>query len=193
MERNCGQAAERNVSHRVVPNLSFRVSERYAENLLLMRARLCVFITLFALSHPQVGAQALTKQFPQSGQRPAIVESQQDSSDIPVAQPEIEKPPGTDVVIRARTQIKQGSVYTLRGEVEIHYKTYVIRADEIRYDTATGEMTADGHLRVDGGPRDEHISATNGTLNVDRQTGRFYNVTGAIGGSPVGHKAVYAA
>jgi LPS-assembly protein len=193
MERTCGQAAVRNVSHRVVPKLSFRVSERYAENLLLMRARLCVFITLFALSHPQVGAQALTKQFPQSGQRPAIVESQHDSSDIPVAQPEIEKPPGTDVVIRARTQTKQGSVYTLRGDVEIHYKSYVIRADVIRYDTATGEMTADGHLRMDGGPRDEHISATNGTLNVDRQTGRFYNVTGAIGGSSIGHSAVYDA
>ncbi len=153
-----------------------------------MRARVCWFITLFALSHPQLWAQTLTKQFPQSGARPANVESQQGDgaivSDLPVAQLEVEQPQGTDVTIRARTQTKQGSVYTLRGEVEIDYKSYVIRADTIRYDTASGEMTADGHLQVDGGPRDEHISATHGTLNVDRQIGRFYNVIGAIGSKP---------
>src|SRR6202030_1690374 len=39
----------------------------------------------------------------------------------------------------------------------------------------------------------EHISATNGTLNVDRQIGRFYNVIGAIGGSPLKRNVVYGA
>ena len=165
--------------------------------LLPMRARVCVFITLFALSHPQLWGQALTKQFPQSERQIDLVQAQQgdsaDTRDIPVAEPVAEKSEGTEVTIRARTQVKRGSVYMLHGEVEIDYKDYVIRADDIRYDSATGEMKADGHLQIDGGPRDEHISATNGTLNVDRQTGRFYNVIGAIGGSPLKRNVVYGA
>ncbi|MBV8817368.1 MAG: LPS-assembly protein LptD, partial [Acidobacteriaceae bacterium] len=159
-----------------------------------MRTCVFVFITLLALSHPQVGAQTLTKQFPQSDLAESTVAQQPEIfSDVPVAQPEPEKPEGVEVTIRARTQSKRGGVYTLHGDVEIDYKTYAIRADDIRYDTASGEMTAEGHLQVDGGPRDEHISATNGTLNVDRQTGRFYNVTGAIGGRPLKRNVAFAA
>jgi LPS-assembly protein len=104
--------------------------------LLPMRARVCVFITLFALSHPQLWGQALTKQFPQSERQIDLVQAQQgdsaDTRDIPVAEPVAEKSEGTEVTIRARTQVKRGSVYMLHGEVEIDYKDYVIRADDIR-------------------------------------------------------------
>jgi LPS-assembly protein len=54
--------------------------------------------------------------------------------------------------ICAQQQEKIGDVYKLRGNVEIHYRTYILRADEITYDSDSGEATATGHFTVDGGP-----------------------------------------
>ena len=39
-------------------------------------------------------------------------------------------------------QEKTGNVYKLRGNAEVHYRTYILRADEITYDSDSGEATA---------------------------------------------------
>ena len=39
-------------------------------------------------------------------------------------------------------QEKDGDIYKLHGNVEIHYRTYVLRADEVTYDSDSGEATA---------------------------------------------------
>jgi len=88
---------------------------------------------------------------------------------------------GEPVTIRAREQEKKGEVYTLRGEVEIEFRDLVVRGDEISYDAATGVVTATGHLVLDGGPHDEHIEASRGTVNLRNRTGRFYDVVGTTG------------
>src|SRR6266496_2550271 len=44
--------------------------------------------------------------------------------------------------ICALQQEKDGDVYKLHGDVEIHYRRYVLRADEVTYDSASGEATA---------------------------------------------------
>ena len=85
------------------------------------------------------------------------------------------------VHIAANTQRKDGTVYTLLGDVEIRYKDYVIHADRMNYNEDTGEARAEGHVEVDGGPADEHILADHATMNFDLDTGRFYNVTGSVG------------
>ena len=51
----------------------------------------------------------------------------------------------------------------------------------MNYNEDTGEARAEGHVELDGGPADEHILADHATLNLDLDTGRFYNVTGSVG------------
>src|SRR5579863_5754267 len=74
-----------------------------------------------------------------------------------------------------------GSIYKLHGSAEIHYGTYILRADEVTYDRDTGEATATGHFLLDGGPNDDHIRASHGTYNLIAESGRFYDVTGTTG------------
>lgn len=88
---------------------------------------------------------------------------------------------GEDVTLRALEEEKQGTLYTLRGQAEIHYRGYVLYADEVTYDSTTGEAHADGHVVLDGGPYDEHIEATHAVYNVRAQTGRFAHVAGTTG------------
>src|SRR5215472_11765247 len=84
-------------------------------------------------------------------------------------------------LICAIQQEKQGDVYKLRGDAEIHYRTYILRADEITYDSNSGEATASGHVTLDGGPNDDHVKASHGTYNLTAETGRFYNVRATTG------------
>jgi len=79
------------------------------------------------------------------------------------------------------SQEKVGDVYHLKGGVVITFRRFVVRADEITYDTKSGELTATGHLSFDGGPHDEHLEASHGTINVNTQSGRFYDVKGTTG------------
>jgi|SRR5580658_928946 LPS-assembly protein len=83
--------------------------------------------------------------------------------------------------ICALEQEKVGDVYQLHGDAEIHYRTYVIRADDMTYNSDNGEATATGHFRLDGGPNDDHIRASHGTYNLTAETGRFYDVTATTG------------
>lgn len=86
-----------------------------------------------------------------------------------------------ETTICAIQQEKVGNLYKLRGDVEIHYRNYVLRADEVTYNSDSGEATASGHFRLDGGPNDDHIKASHGTYNLTAETGRFYDVTGTTG------------
>jgi LPS-assembly protein len=92
--------------------------------------------------------------------------------------------------ICAEQQEKDGNIYKLRGNVEIHYRTYVLRADEVTYNSDTGEATASGHFRVDGGPTDDHIKASHGSYNLTAETGRFYDVVATTGFHFQGSRAV---
>ncbi len=81
----------------------------------------------------------------------------------------------------ALEQEKDGNVYKLHGDAEIHYRTYILRADDVTYDSDTGEATASGHFTLDGGPNDDHLKASHGTYNLTAETGRFYDVTATTG------------
>jgi LPS-assembly protein len=81
----------------------------------------------------------------------------------------------------ALRQEKDGRVFKLHGNVEIRYRTYILRADEVTYDSDSSEATASGHFRLDGGPNDDHIKASHGTYNLTAETGRFYDVAATTG------------
>jgi LPS-assembly protein len=104
-----------------------------------------------------------------------------DQAGIPVAEPEAPQTAGHGVRITADQQTLQGDVYTLTGNVTILYRNYTLRADRIRYDRATGVAEAEGHLQLEGGPDDELITADHGTVNLDVDTARLYDVTGVVG------------
>ena len=78
-------------------------------------------------------------------------------------------------------QEKEGPVFKLHGQVEIHYLNFVLRCDEAQYNSDTGEAEASGHVVLDGGPNDEHLEATHATYNVKTETGKFENVHGTVG------------
>ena len=86
-----------------------------------------------------------------------------------------------EVTIRAVQQEKDGSIYHLRGEVEIHYRTYTLYADQITYNADTGDSELEGHVALDGGPYDEHVEASHGTYNIRTEAGTFYSVVGTVG------------
>ena len=86
-----------------------------------------------------------------------------------------------EVTIAADQQEKIGDVYQLRGNVHITFREYDIRADEITYNAASGDVTASGHLVFDGGPNDLHIQATRATYNSKKDLGKFYDVVGTTG------------
>ncbi len=93
-------------------------------------------------------------------------------------------------LICAVDQEKDGDVYKLREDVEIHYRTYILRADEVTYDSDTGEATAVGHFRIDGGPNDDHIKASHGNYNLTAETGKFYDVVATTGMEFKGSRAL---
>jgi len=86
-----------------------------------------------------------------------------------------------EVTIRAVEQEKDGSIYHLRARVEIHYRTYILYADQVNYNADTGDSELEGHVVLDGGPYDEHVEASHGTYNIRTETGIFYSVIGTVG------------
>jgi LPS-assembly protein len=170
---------------------------------------------LLAFCHVRMRAQTLTMQFPPShfgihagiaqdssakasghvsaeSSTPTVsVSNDSAQQNISIAQPVPAAPTGVPVTIHAREQEKHGDIYDLRGEVEIDYKEYVVRADHIRYNTDTGEMVAEGHLQMDGGPDNEEISASHGVMNLDAETGTFYDVIGSVGLIRAPSRAIY--
>jgi LPS-assembly protein len=89
--------------------------------------------------------------------------------------------PSLPVTIEALQQEKDGPVYKLRGNVKIDYGTYIFSADQVTYNSDTGDAQAEGHLLLEGGPNDEHIQAVRGTYNLQKESGRFEGVIGSIG------------
>jgi len=88
---------------------------------------------------------------------------------------------GEPVTIKAREQEKKGDLFLLHGDGEIDFRDYIFRGDEVTYDSKTSEVTATGHVTLDGGPHDDHVEATKGHYNLRTETGTFEDVSATIG------------
>jgi LPS-assembly protein len=126
--------------------------------------------------------------------------SQTGAGQYPVAEPIPAAEDGVPVAVDSRgPQSKVGSLWTADDDVVMTYGDRTLRADHIEYDNATGEVNLTGHLLVTGGENDESIHASHGTIDIQTQTGRFYDVTGSVGlrqrpaaGAPsIGQRTVY--
>src|SRR5580658_5810324 len=181
-----------------------------------MRPRNLVCITLLALCHLLLRGQALTNALPppeqqatstgaeaQTSQAPvsASADAQTPSSSLPddpdqellpVARPEPAPATGTPVHAAADSQTWVGSVWTGTGNVEFHYRDYILRADKVIYDRSTTEVQAEGHVHVTGGPNDVLINADHGDMLLSLHTARFYQVSGSQGVRSTGRTVVYS-
>ena len=83
--------------------------------------------------------------------------------------------------ICAVTQEKDGPIFKLHVRSKISYHDFILWADEVTYDSNSGDAKLEGHVVVDGGPNDEHIEASQAEYNIRNQTGQFHNVVGTIG------------
>ncbi|HEY1994406.1 MAG TPA: putative LPS assembly protein LptD, partial [Edaphobacter sp.] len=122
-----------------------------------------------------------------TGQSPASLPDEPGAARYPQAEIVPLADDSTTVEMESDTQSKLDSRYVLDGDVVITYRDRIVKADHIEYDTETGELTANGHLHVSGGPNHEDIQASHGTMNLNEQTGRFYDVTGSVGVKSAGH------
>ena len=172
-----------------------------------MCPRNLVFITLLAVCHLRLGAQTtevLTNAVPspQSEMSSAAASSAASSSDalpddpsqelVPLAQPDPTPATGTPVEWEAKRQEWAGDILTLTGDVVVHYRDYILRADSVVYNRKTTELEADGNLQLSGGPDDVLINATRGDMRLNMHTARFYDVSGSQGVRTMGHTAVYS-
>ena len=76
---------------------------------------------------------------------------------------------------------KTADIYMLHGDAQIDFRNYVLYADEIRYDLSSGEATATGHVKLQGGDYNVHMDASHSEYNVPDGTGQFYDVHGTTG------------
>jgi LPS-assembly protein len=141
-----------------------------------MTARFFWFITLVLLVPLQFRGQASTQELPSapSPQQSSTLE------DVPEAVPADPTPPGAFVRMEADHQSKEKNIVTLTGNVEVRYFDYIVRSQELIYDTDTGVATSAGHVELDGGPDNEHISAARADINLKLQTAHFFNAVGTI-------------
>jgi LPS-assembly protein len=145
-----------------------------------MTVRKLLITTAAVLIHSFLAAPLVTSQLLPPAALQAMADTQEQSAPAKPTVTNISEQ-GEPVTIQAKEQEKQGDVYTLRGDVEIDYRDLILHADEVSYNAKTGDVTLTGHVVLDGGPHDEHIEATHGTYNVQKQAGQFYDVVGTTG------------
>jgi LPS-assembly protein len=126
---------------------------------------------------------------PPQAQQAGAATAGKSASDTPCANQAAGQDPDSTTIC-ALSQEKVGNAYKLHGDAEIHYRTYILRADEVMYDSDTGEATGSGHVTLDGGPNDDHIKASHGTYNLTAETGKFYDVTATTGYHLRGNRVV---
>jgi len=85
---------------------------------------------------------------------------------------------------------QSASTYMLHGDAQIDFRNYVLYGDEISYNSDSGEATATGHVRLDGGDYNVHMEATRAEYNVTEGTGKFYEVRGTTGLKLGSHRAI---
>lgn len=157
-----------------------------------MRVSTILFITALLLCHPILWSQPLTRKLPSPSTRQRVknsaaqktesaAEPLPDAPGYPIAEPLPAPPVGAPIKIEYDRMEKRGDIFTLSGNVRIDYRTYTLLADKIVFDRDTGEADAIGHVELEGGPDDELITASHGSVNFKNNTGHFYDVVGSIG------------
>lgn len=83
------------------------------------------------------------------------------------------------MLIRSVTQEVDGALRHMRGSVRIETTDMLLLADEIDYNSDTGDVDARGHVHFEHFSRGEKLDCDHAEYNVDSETGKFYDVSGS--------------
>jgi len=143
-----------------------------------MTSRIRLLITAAVLCHQLLAPRLVTSQ---------LLPASSPSPDAAPAPPKRSEP----VSISAVHQEKDGEIYKLQGNVEIDDGAFTFHGDQVTYDSDSGNVQAEGHLLLEGGPNHEHIEAARGTYNLNSEIGHFEHVTGSIGVETAKNRAIF--
>jgi len=112
-----------------------------------MTLRIRFLITALFLCHQLPASSLVTSQLlaeisGQSGDVSAPIAQQKNQSATTPCASQAANEESDQTTICATSQEKDGEVYKLHGNAEIHYRDYVLRADEVTYNSDSGEATA---------------------------------------------------
>jgi LPS-assembly protein len=88
-------------------------------------------------------------------------------------------PDANHVHIESVTQDAIGVIRHLRGNVRLETSDMLLRADELDYNTETGDAEARGHVHFEHFARGEKLDCDHAEYNVSAETGKFYDVSGS--------------
>jgi LPS-assembly protein len=88
-------------------------------------------------------------------------------------------PDAEHVHIESVTQEADGVMRHLRGSVHLETSDMLLRADELDYNTETGDAEARGHVHFEHFVRGEKLDCERAEYNVNLETGKFYDVSGS--------------
>ena len=93
--------------------------------------------------------------------------------------------PGTEVSISTDKicgkESTDGHLYVADCGVVITYRDRTLAADHVEYNSDTDDVDMTGHVVVTIRDTSERIEASHGTINLQTQTGRFFDVVGSVG------------
>ena len=78
-------------------------------------------------------------------------------------------------------QTEKDGIFLLSGDVEIHFRGRTILADSVQLNKVTGDVIAEGHLRITSADNSESIQASHGTYNLRTGLGEFFDAAGSVG------------
>jgi LPS-assembly protein len=111
-----------------------------------------------------------------------IIEAGSEDQEMGPPRPSMNATLGRDeVLIRGDEQEKNQDIYKARGHVVMRFRAYTLHADQVTYDSSTGQVTANGHVVFEGGVHNDRLVGTHATYDVSRDTGTFYDVVGSSG------------
>jgi len=107
---------------------------------------------------------------------PAVVSP---NVNVPVRTPRPNAPDAQHVFIESVTQESDGPLRHLRGMVRVETSDMQLKADELDYNSDTGDVQARGHVHFEHFVRGEKLDCDRADYNIDSETGKFYTVTGS--------------
>jgi LPS-assembly protein len=96
----------------------------------------------------------------------------------PVVPSRPDAPDAEHVFIESVSQEVDGAVRHLRGMVRIETSDMRLRADELDYNSDTGDVEARGHVHLDQFLRGEKIDCDRADYNINTDEGKFYVASG---------------
>jgi LPS-assembly protein len=116
---------------------------------------------------------------PAAGPAPSASPPVSPNINLPVRVPRPNAPDAEHVFIESVTQEVDGPLRHLRGMVRIETTDMQLKADELDYNSDTGDVQARGHVHFEHFARGEKIDCDRADYNIDDETGKFYAVTGS--------------